>query len=103
MIKYDFLDSELENIISNGIVILDFYATWCGPCKMIAPELEALVKENKDILVLEIDIDKHTMITRNYGIMSVPTLIFYKNGKEMNKLLGYRPKSDLLKIIEKFS
>lgn len=99
MINCEFNENEYNEIIKQGIVLFDFYATWCGPCKMLAPELEELVKNNKDVCVYKIDVDKHSNFTRKFGIMSVPTLLLYKNGELVKKISGYMPSSELINWI----
>lgn len=99
MINHEFNEEKYEEIIKQGVVLFDFYATWCGPCKMLAPELEELVKKNKDVCVYKIDVDKHSNFTRKFGIMSVPTLILYKNGELVKKISGYMPCNELINWI----
>ena len=95
----DFEDSKFNEIISKGVVLIDFYATWCGPCKMLQPELEELVKRNKDIVICKVDVDKHSELSRSYGIMSVPTLMLYKDGSLVKKMAGYMPVDALMEWI----
>jgi thioredoxin 1 len=87
-----------EVMASKGTVILDFYANWCGPCKLIAPHLEDLSKE-LDIVIGKIDCDEEMALANKYSIVSIPTLIIIKDGKEVNKVVGYRTKDELLKLI----
>ncbi len=96
MVIHDFEESKFNEYLSKGIVVVDFFATWCGPCKMIAPELESLVKENPNITVVKIDIDKYPTMAQKYGIMSVPTLLLFKDGNNISNQIGYMPK-DILK------
>ena len=81
-------------------VLLDFWATWCGPCQMIAPIVEEIAEENESITVGKIDVDKEMALAMQFGIVSIPTLIVMENGKVVSKAVGYRPKADLLKLIE---
>ena len=92
-----YLDKEdFNELISSGTVLVDFYATWCGPCKMLEGELEAI--EDK-IKIVKVDIDKFQKLTQEYRIMSVPTMIFYKDGKKINEVVGYHTSDELLEII----
>lgn len=77
-------------------VLVDFYANWCGPCKMIAPELE---KVDSSINVVKVDVDKFEDIAREYGVMSIPTLILFENGQEIKRTIGFIDKSKIEKFI----
>lgn len=83
--------NDFENIISNGTVLVDFYATWCGPCKMLSPILEELAEEYKDqIEILKIDVDEFDSIASKYGILSIPTLLLFKDGELVKKSVGFK-------------
>lgn len=98
MLKY--LEQEsLEDLTRNGIVIVDFYANWCGPCKMLGPVLEDIASSRAEISVIKVDVDKHDTLAREFGIMSIPTIIIYKDGKLMKKLVGFMPEEALLEEI----
>ncbi|XP_056639950.1 thioredoxin-2-like [Diorhabda carinulata] len=81
------LDSKFAEAGGN-LVVLDFSAAWCGPCKMIAPKLDDLVKEFPNVLILKIDVDECEEIAMEYGIKSMPTFIFLKNGQEITQFSG---------------
>lgn len=90
----DVLDSETP-------VLLDFTAAWCGPCKMLAPVMEELADEwAGKIKIYKVDVDKDNDIAKNYGVMSVPTLMLFVNGEEAERLTGFRPKKRLMKKFE---
>ena len=85
---------------SDKKVLLDFWATWCGPCKMIAPIVEEIAEENEQIVVGKIDVDEETPLAIQFGVTSIPTLVLMENGQKIDQLIGYRPKADILKFIE---
>ncbi len=86
-----------EFLSSDKPVLIDFWATWCGPCKMMAPVIEEVSKEYADKLkVGKLDVDQNPETAQKYGIMSIPTLLVFKNGQVVKQLIGYRSKSDLV-------
>ena len=80
-------------------VLLDFWATWCGPCRMVAPILEEIAAERDDILVGKVNVDEEMELAIKFGIVSIPTLVLLKNGMEVEKIVGYRPKEAILEIL----
>ena len=76
-------------------VLLDFWATWCGPCRMVAPIVEEIASERDDIVVGKVDVDQEMELAVKFGIVSIPTLIYLKDGMEVGKIVGYRSKSDI--------
>ena len=80
-------------------VLLDFWATWCGPCQMIAPVLEELAADREDITVAKIDVDKEMELAIQFGIVSIPTLIIMDKGQTVNKLIGFRSKAEIEKML----
>ena len=90
-----------EKVLKNKKgVLVDFFATWCGPCKMMSPILDELAKEVKDVEVCKIDVDQAEDLAKEYGIMSVPCIIYFKDGKEVTRNLGMADKDSLLKLME---
>jgi len=89
---------EFADIIKKGLVLVDFYAQWCGPCKMIAPILEELAKED-DTPIVKIDVDRHPELSQEYGVMSVPTLILFKDGEALVTKTGFQTKDMILNLI----
>ena len=89
-----------EVIKSDKKVLIDFYATWCEPCKTLKPVLEEISKENDNIKIVEIDVDKCQDLAMKYGISAMPTLIVIENGKEVKRSIGAIPKDKVLKLLE---
>jgi thioredoxin 1 len=82
---------------SDKTVIVDFWATWCGPCKMVAPVLDEIAGEHKDtVTVAKLDIDANPATTRDYQVLSIPTMIVFKGGKAVKQIVGAKPKAALL-------
>ena len=96
--KIELIDQEFDEIIKEDLVLVDFYATWCGPCRMLSPILDEVLKET-DITLLKVDVDKNEMIAKRYGIMSIPTMILFKNGEIVEKRVGMTSKDELIKWI----
>lgn len=91
---------EGEVLNSTKIVVIDFYATWCGPCKMYTPIVEKFAEENEDIKVVKIDIDENQDIAMKYNVMSIPTTIIIKEGKEVDRAVGIISKDDLSQMVK---
>jgi thioredoxin 1 len=92
-----------EVLESEKPVLVDFWAAWCGPCRMIAPILEEIATEHEDILkVVKLDIDANPQTAREYGIMSIPTMNVYQGGQVVRQIVGAKPKKALLKDLESF-
>ena len=84
-----------------GVVLVDFFATWCGPCRMLSPIIEEIGEEcDGSFEVYKIDIDEAEDVAMDYSVMSVPTLIFFKDGEEAERLIGVRPKNEITGVIE---
>ena len=94
--KYNF-NQEVLN--SDKPVLMDFWAPWCGPCRMVAPLVEEIAKERSDIKVVKINVDEEQELAMQFGVMSIPTLVVMKNGKIVNQVTGARPKAQILAML----
>ena len=91
---------EEEVLNSEKTVLVDFYADWCGPCKMLAPVVESVAAENDDIKVVKINVDDAQDLAIKYQVMSIPTIVIIKNGQEINRSVGVVSKTDLLEMVK---
>ena len=92
---------ESEALHAAETVLVDFYADWCGPCKMMAPVVEEIAQEQTDVAVCKVNVDEASVLAAEYRVMSIPTLIVFKSGKETARLVGYRPKAEILAAFSK--
>ena len=84
-----------EVLQAEGTVLIDFWAAWCGPCRMIAPAVEKIAEERPDVKVCKVNIDDEQELAIKYGVMSIPTLMVVKNGEIVNTAVGLRPKEEI--------
>ena len=91
---------DFDKIVGEKKVLVDFYADWCGPCKMLSPILEEISKENKDITILKVNVDDFGELAEKYGIMSIPNLKLFENGKISKEQVGLSTKEELEKLIK---
>ncbi|ETI94598.1 MAG: Thioredoxin [Intestinibacter bartlettii DORA_8_9] len=91
---------EFDNTIESGVVVVDFFATWCGPCKMLAPVIDELSGELENVNFVKVDIDQSMDLAQKFKIVSVPTLKVFKNGEEVDTLMGFMPKEVLKSKVE---
>ena len=92
-----------ELINGDKPVLVDFFATWCGPCKMLSPILEQVADETDKVVIAKCDIDECMEKEKKYNIMSVPTLVAFKRGEEVKRAVGFRQKTQLLELIDEIS
>ena len=93
-------DDNFSNLVSKDVVLVDFYANWCGPCKMLSPILESLASNRDGVKIVKVDVDKCESLARSYGIMSIPTLILFKDGKQIDSKMGFVPEFELANWIQ---
>lgn len=93
-------NEDFNEEVKTGNVLVDFYATWCGPCKMLSPIIESIGNERGNIKVIKVDVDEHNALAQTYGIMSVPTLLYYKDGNLIKKHSGFTSKEAIIKEFE---
>ena len=92
-------DFEQEVLNSDKPVLIDFWATWCGPCRMIAPTLDEIAAERSDIKVGKINVDEAQDLAMQFGVVSIPTLVVVKDGQVVNQAVGARPKNQILSML----
>ena len=91
-------EAQVQN--AEGKVLLDFWAPWCGPCRMIAPFLEEIAAEDASVVIGKVNVDEEMDLAAKFGIVSIPTLVVMENGKAVQTAVGYRPKEDILKLLK---
>lgn len=91
---------ENEILNANGTTLVDFYADWCGPCKMLSPIIEEIAEECADITVGKVNVSENNDLADKFDVSNIPTLIVFKNGKEYSRMVGFRPKENILAEIK---
>lgn len=93
---------EFNELMNEKAVLVDFFATWCGPCKMLSPVLEGVAEKMKDkVTIVKVDVDRSPDLAAKFGVMSVPTMIMFKNGRQVDAFSGYMPEANLMSNIER--
>ena len=93
--------NEFQRVRENeGVSLIDFYADWCGPCRLVLPLVEQIAEERDDLLVVKVNVDENPDLAQEFGVFSIPTLVVMKNGAVVNKVSGARPKNKILELCE---
>ena len=92
---------ETEITKAEGLVLLDFYADWCGPCKMLAPELDEAGEERPGVKICKSNVDEASDLAAQFGVESIPTVVLFKNGEAVDGFIGYRGKDEVLALIDR--
>ena len=96
-VNKDNFKNEVMN--SDKKVLVDFYASWCGPCRMVSPIIDEIAAERSDIKVVKVNVDEQSELAAEFGVMSIPTLVVIENGKIVNQMMGARPKEAILAML----
>ena len=94
-------ENEFINEVKDGLVLIDFYSEWCGPCKMLSSVLEQINRENNDIKVVKVNVDDSINIASYYQVQSIPTLVLLKDGEFIHRMIGFNPKKKIEEFISK--
>lgn len=89
-----------EVLDAEGTVLVDFWASWCAPCRMLAPVIDEVAKEMTEVKVCKVDVDKEQELAQKYGVMSIPTLIVFKGGQEVKRSMGFIPKEAIKALFQ---
>lgn len=92
--------NEFKEVIKEGKVVVDLFATWCGPCKMLSPILDEISEEIETTNFYKIDVDDNQDVAREYNVMSIPTILIFENGELSNKIVGLRSREDLVELFK---
>ena len=93
-------EKEFDEEIKEGKVLVDCYASWCGPCQMISPIIEEIASENKEYRFYKLDVDDAQTVTKEYGVMSIPSLLIFNDGKLIDKSVGLKSKSEIKDLLK---
>lgn len=93
-------NESFNDVLKDKIVFVDFFAKWCGPCKMISPIIDEISENIKDVTFIKVDVDESSELANMFGVMSIPTLLLFKEGKLVNKSVGFMSKDEIIKFID---
>lgn len=93
-------EKEFDELTKEGLVLVDFYADWCGPCQMLSPILEELSKKNENLKIVKINVDEHQQLAVQNKVLSIPAIKIYKDGKLVNQAVGYQELEDLEALLK---
>ncbi len=93
---------QFEAATKNGVTIVDFFATWCGPCRMMSMIIEEINEEHPDFNIVKVDVDTNETLARKFGVLSIPTIVILKDGKLVEKHVGLMQKEDLVDLVESY-
>ena len=94
--------NEFAEVTKEGLLLVDFFANWCGPCRMMSPVLEEIEEEIEALTVVKVDTDEDGALAAKYGVQSIPNMILFKDGKPVDQIIGFTPKEDCVETIEKY-
>ncbi len=100
MIKEVTTNEEFDEVVKEGRVLVDFYAVWCGPCKMLAPIVEKVAEDHPEIALVRVNVDEAPDLAARFGIASIPTLFYFNNGEAKNSLVGYVDEDTVKQFVE---
>ena len=92
-------NNEFDSSVASGVALIDFYADWCGPCKMLAPTIAEIAEGAVDFLVAKVNVDEAPAVAERFSVMSIPTLVVLRDGKELARAVGLRPKDAILAML----
>ena len=99
-ITKDTFEAEVLGASKEKAVLVDFWATWCGPCRMLAPTVEKIADENPDVKVCSVNVDEQPELAAKFGVMSIPTLIVFKDGKKKKQVVGVQPEAKIVSMLK---
>ena len=99
----DIKDAEFDEKTSTGVDLIDFWATWCGPCKMQSPVIEHVAEGRSDVNFYKMDVDENPKTAQEIGVLAIPTLLIKKDGEVVDRITGYTPADELNKILDKYT